>query len=87
MELNKIYKMMAGIKPGDKIDFNSYGACYNASQLGRSGGSTVPAVGTVLKVYPRYVLVKLKVAREGVHWGSIKKVNGIGWPLYKKEMA
>ena len=59
MELNKIYKMMAGIKPGDKIDFNSYGACYNAGQLGRSGGSTVPAVGTVLKVYPRYVLAKL----------------------------
>ena len=87
MELNKIYKMMAGIKPGAKIDFNSYGACYNAGQLGRSGGSTVPAVGTVLKVYPRYVLVKLKVAREGVHWGSIKKVNGIGWPFYKKEMA
>ena len=87
MELNKIYKMMAGIKPGAKIDFNSYGACYNAGQLGRSGGSTVPAVGTVLKVYPRYVLVKLKVARECVHWDSIKKVNGIGWPLYKKEMA
>lgn len=87
MELNKIYKMMAGIKPGDKIDFNSYGACYNAGQLGRSGGSTVPAVGTVLKVYPRYVLAKLKVARECVHWGSIKRVNGIGWPLYNKEMA
>ncbi|MBO6290994.1 MAG: hypothetical protein J6N51_01860 [Selenomonas sp.] len=87
MELNKIYKMMAGIKPGDKIDFNSYGACDSAIRLGRSNSSTIPAIGTVLKVYPRYVLVNLKVAREGVHWGSIKKVNGIGWPLYRKEMA
>ena len=87
MELNSIFAMMNTIKPGDKISFASYGACNAASQLGRSGGSTVPAIGTVLKVYPRYVLVKLKVARECVHWGSIKKVNGIGWPLYKKEMA
>ena len=87
MELNKIYKMMAGIKPGDKIDFNSYGACDSAIRLGRSSSSAIPAIGTVLKGYPRYVLVKLKVARECVHWGSIKKVNGIGWPLYKKEMA
>ena len=87
MELNKIYKMMAGIKPGDQIDFNSYGACDSAIRLGRSSSSAIPAIGTVLKVYPRYVLVKLKMARECVHWGSIKKVNGIGWPLYKKEMA
>lgn len=87
MELNKIYKMMAGIKPSDKIDFNSYGACDSATGLGRSSSSAIPAIGTVLKVYPRYVLVKLKVARECVHWGSIKKVNGIGWPRYKKEMA
>lgn len=87
MELSKIYKMMAGIRPGDKIFFNSYGACDKAAQLGRSGSSTIPATGTVLKVYPRYVLVRLKVARECVHWGSIKKVNGSGWPLYKKEMA
>lgn len=87
MELNKIYKMMAGIKPGDKIDFNSYGACDSATRLGRSSSSAIPAIGTVLKVYPRYVLVKLKVAREGVHWGSIKKVNGISWPLYNEDQA
>ena len=87
MELSKIFEMMSTIKPGDKIDFNSYGACYNASQLGRSGGSTVRAAGTVLKVYPRYVLVRLKVARECVHWGSIRKVNGSNWSLYKEEMA
>ncbi len=87
MELSHVGKMMAGIKPGDKIDFNSYGACDSAIRLGRSSSSAIPAIGTVLKVYPRYVLVKLKVARECVHWGSIKKVNGIGWPLYKKEMA
>ncbi len=87
MELSHVDKMMAGIKPGDKIDFNSYGACDSATRLGRSSSSSIPAVGTVLKVYPRYVLVKLKVARECVHWDSIKKVNGIGWPLYKKEMA
>lgn len=87
MELSHVDKMMAGIKPGDKIDFNSYGTCDSATRLGRSSSSSIPAVGTVLKVYPRYVLVKLKVARECVHWGSIKKVNGIGWPLYKKAMA
>lgn len=87
MKLSHVDKMMAGIKPGDKIDFNSYGACDSAIKLGRSSSSAIPAIGTVVKVYPRYVLVKLKVAREGVHWGSIKRVNGIGWPLYKKEMA
>ena len=87
MEISKVYEMMNTLKPSDKIDFNSYGACDSATRLGRSSSSSIPAVGTVLKVYPRYVLVKLKVARECVHWDSIKKVNGIGWPLYKKEMA
>ena len=40
--------------------------------------------GTVLKVYPRYVLVILKGARECVMWDSIAKVNGISWPLYNE---
>ncbi len=87
MKQSKIIEKMSTINPGDKIDFNSYGACYNPGQLGRSGGSTVPATGTVIKVYPRYVLVRLKVARECVHWGSICKVNGIDWPLYNEAMA
>ena len=84
MELSKVYEMMSGIKPGDKIYFNSYGACNSASQLCRSCSSAVPATGTVLKVYPRYVLVKLKKARECVMWDSIAKVNGISWPLYNE---
>lgn len=87
MELTHVDKMMESIKPGDKVFFNSIGACDTAAQAGRSSGATIPATGTVLKVYPRYVLVKLKVAKECVHWGSIKRVNGIGWPLYNKEMA
>ncbi len=87
MELSKICKMMAGIKTGDKISFNSYGACDTAGKLGRSGGSTIPATGTVLMVYPRYVIVRLKVARECVMWDSIAKVNGISWPLYNEERA
>lgn len=87
MELSHVYKMMAGIKPGDKIDFNSYGACDSATRLGRSSSSAIPATGTVLKVYPRYVLVRLKMARECVHWGSIKKLNGSPWPFYKEVMA
>ena len=81
MELSHVNKMMNNIKPGDKIFFNSYGACDSATKLGRSGSATVPAIGTVLKVYPRYVLVKLKVARECVMWDSIIKVNGRSWPL------
>ena len=87
MELTHVDKMMESIKPGDKVFFNSIGACDTAAQAGRSSGATIPATGTVLKVYPRYVLVRLKVARECVHWGSIKRVNGIGWSLYNKEMA
>ncbi len=82
MELSKVYSMMKSITPGDKIFFNSYGACDSATKLGRSGGATVSATGTVLKVYTKYVLVSLKVARECVMWDSIKRVNGIGWPLY-----
>lgn len=84
MTLKHVYEMMSGIKPGDKIFFNSYGACDTPAQLGRSGSSTIPATGTVLKVYPRYVLVKLKVARECVMWDAIAKVNGIPWPLYNE---
>ena len=84
MELNKVYKMMGGIKPGDKIFFNSYGACYTTSQLVRSPSSAIPTTGTVMKVYPRYVLVKLKGARECVMWDSIAKVNSIDWPLYNE---
>lgn len=87
MELKHIYEMMSHINHGDKISFNSYGACDTAGKLGRSGGSTIPAVGTVLKVYPRYVIVRLKVAKECVMWDSIKKVNGISWPLYNEERA
>ena len=87
MNLSNIYKMMAGIKIGDKISFNSYGACDTAGKLGRSGGATIPAIGTVLKVYPRYVIVKLRVARECVMWDSIAKVNGISWSLYNEERA
>ena len=87
MELSKIYSMMNGIKAGDKIFFSSYGACDSATKLGRSGGATVPAIGTVLKVYPRYVLVRLKVAMECVMWDSIKRVNGISWPLYNEGRA
>lgn len=87
MELKHIYDMMASINPGDQIAFNSYGACHTAGKLGRSGGATIPATGTVLKVYPRYVIVKLRVARECVMWDSIAKVNGISWPLYNEERA
>lgn len=81
MDIKHVDEMMRGIKPGDKIFFNSYGACNTTSQLVRNPGATIPATGTVLKVYPRYVLVKLKGARECVMWDSIAKVNGIPWPL------
>lgn len=87
MELSHVYKMMGSIKPGDKIYFNSMGACDTAGKLGRSSSAAIPATGTVLKVYPKYVLVRLKVAKECVMWDSIKRVNGIGWSLYKEEMA
>ena len=87
MEIQKVYEIMSGIKPGDKIFFNSYGACNTTSQLVRKPGATIPATGTVLKVYPRYVLVKLKKARECVMWDSIAKVNGISWPLYNEGEA
>lgn len=85
MTLGRVFEMMGGIKPGDKVFFDSYGACDNSSQLVRKPSATIPATGTVLKVYPRYVLVKLKVARECVLWNSIVKVNGISWPLYRRD--
>lgn len=81
MELSKVYNMMNGIEAGDKIFFNSYGACDSAAKLGRSSSAAIPATGTVMEVYPRYVLVKLKVARECVQWDSIIKVNGVSWLL------
>lgn len=84
MELSKVYNMMNKITPGDKIFFNSYGACDSVTKLGRSGGAAIPATGTVLEVYPRYVLVRLKVARECVMWDSIQQVNGVSWPLYNE---
>lgn len=87
MELKKVYKMMSGIKPGDKIFFNSIGACDKASQVCRSESSAIPATGIVLKVYPRYVVVKLREARECVMWDSIAKVNDISWPLYNEDDA
>ena len=84
MELSKVYSMMSGIKPGDKIFFHSYGACNSTSQLVRQPGAAIPATGTVLKVYPCYVLVKLNAVRECVMWDSIAKVNGFDWPLYNE---
>lgn len=87
MELSHVYKMIGGIKPGDKIYFNSMGACDTAGKLGRSSSAAIPTTGTVLKVYPRYVLVRLKVARECVMWDSIKRVNGVLWPLYNERRA
>ncbi len=82
MTLSRVYGMMDSIKPGDRISFDSYGACDRPSQLCRSGSVTIPATGTVLKVYPRFAVVRLKAARECVMWNSIVKVNGISWPLY-----
>lgn len=87
MELSKVYSMMSGIKPGDKISFDSYGACDSAVQLGRSGSATIPAVGTAERVYFHYVIVRLRKARECVHWGSIRKVNSIDWPIWNKGKA
>ncbi len=87
MELSRVFEMMNGINHGDKIFFNSYGACDSVTKLGRSGGANIPATGTVLKVYPRYVLVRLKVARECVMWDSIQRVNGVSWPLYNEGRA
>ena len=84
MTLKHVYEMMGSIKPGDRIFFNSIGACDKPSQVCRSGSSAIPTTGTVLKVYPRYVLVKLKSARECVMWDSIAKVNGFSWPLYNE---
>ncbi len=84
MTLSHVCEMMGDIKPGDKISFNSYGACNNTTQLCRSCSSAIPAVGTVLRVYPRYVLVRLKRVRECVMWDSIAKLNGFPWPLYNE---
>ena len=85
MTLSHVYEMMAGIKPGDKVFFDSYGACDNSSQLGRKPSVTIPATGTVEQVYPRYVVARLKAARECVQWYGIRKVNGTAWPLYRRD--
>ena len=85
MELRKVFSMMESIKPGDKVFFDSYGACDNSSQLVRKPSATIPTTGTVEMVYPRYVLVKLKAARECVQWDGIRKVNGTAWPLYRRD--
>lgn len=87
MELSHVYEMMGRLKLGDKILFNSVGACDFAVQAGRNTNATIPAVGIVEHVYPRYVLVRMKVVRECVMWDSIRKVNGISWPLFNEGMV
>lgn len=84
MLLSKVYQQMGRIRPGDRIAFSSYGACEDAGRVCRGGGAAIPAVGTVLRVYPRFVLVKLRAARECVLWDSIRKVNGYTWTLCRE---
>ena len=55
--------------------------------MGRNISMTIPADGTVERVYPRYILVSLGRVREGVLWDSIAAVNGKPWPLYREGKA
>lgn len=84
MEIRQLEKMMKSIKPGDVIQFNSVGACRVPGDMGRNISMTIPADGTVERVYPRYVLVSLGRVRECVLWDGIAAVNGKPWPLYRE---
>ena len=87
MEIRQLEKRMTSIKPGDAIQFNSVGACRVPGDMGRNISMTIPADGTVERVYPRYVLVSLGSVREGVLWDGIAAVNGRPWPLYREGKA
>lgn len=64
------------IHPGDRIEFNSYAACRNATELCRAPGATVIAEGTAREVYKDWVLVILPSGvREGANRGNIIKVS------------
>ena len=83
LELSEVFAMMKTIKPGDKVEFDSVGACDMASQANRNTAATIPATAIVEKVYPRYVRTRLKGgAAECVSWDSIRHLNGKPWPLY-----
>lgn len=81
INLEKVAQEMKKIRPGDKVQFDSYKACYNAAQLNRNNTSIV-ATGTVLEATENYVLVKLRRITEYVSWPAIRTVNGIGWHYY-----
>lgn len=85
LTIDYVKKMMNTIHSGDRISFDSVAACDYPSQLCRKPGATIPAVGTVVKVYPRYALVRLKAPLECVPWHSIRKLNGKPWPLFCEE--
>lgn len=87
LTIDHVKKMMNTIRPGDKISFDSIAACDSPGQICRNPSATIPAVGTVVKVYPRYALVRLKVPVECVPWHSIHKLNGRPWPLFCDEGA
>lgn len=83
LTLSEVYEKMKGIKVGDKIAFDSMAACENGMQVSRK--TPIPVVGTVERLYPRFVLARLKKAKECVMWDSIHKVNGGRWSLFCKE--
>lgn len=81
IKLEKVAQAMRKIRPGDRIQYDSYKACENAAQLNRNNTSIV-ATGTVQEVTENYVLVKLKRITEYVSWPAIRTVNGISWHYY-----
>ena len=88
LKLSEVFSMMKTIKPGDKVEFDSVGACNTATQANRNTAATIPATATVEKVYPRYVRTRLKGgAAECVSWDSIRHLNGKPWPLYAQECS
>ena len=73
------------IKTGDRIEFNSYAACRNATELCRAPGTTVIATGKAIEVYPTWVLVELPSGvKEGANRGNIAKVEHINFVTRKR---
>lgn len=64
------------IHPGDRITHRSTGEARTAAELARDIGVTVRATGTAVKVYPRFVMVKLKEIQEAANrWDIIRAVS------------
>lgn len=84
LTVQKIVERMNRIYVGDIVKFNSYKACYTASQVGRHA-ATIPATGTVAEHCGGYLMIRLRNGVvESCNYYDILSVNGKHWPYGMK---